>query len=94
MGVFHVTHYCSCSTCCGKSDGITATGTKAKEGRTIAVDPDIIPLGSEVIINGHTYKAEDVGGMIDGNRIDVYVDSHERAYELGIYDAEVLVKEH
>ena len=93
LGIFHITHYCSCMECCGKTDGITASGTKAKEGRTIAVDPDIIPLGSEVIINGHSYRAEDIGGLIDGNRIDVYVSSHERAWELGVYDAEVLVKE-
>lgn len=79
--------------CCGKTDGITASGTKAKEGRTIAVDPDIIPLGTEVEIDGHTYIAEDIGGAIDGNRIDVYVSSHERAWELGVYDAEVLIKE-
>ena len=92
MGVFHITHYCPCMECCGKTDGITASGTKAKEGRTIAVDPDIIPLGTEVEINGHTYIAEDIGGAIDGNRIDVYVESHERAWELGVYDAEVKVR--
>lgn len=93
LGVFHITHYCPCMECCGKTDGITASGTKAEEGRTIAVDPDIIPLGSEVVINGHTYIAEDIGGLIDGNRIDVYVSSHERAWDLGVYEAEVLVKE-
>lgn len=93
LGTFHITHYCPCMECCGKTDGITASGTKAKEGRTIAVDPDIIPLGTEVEIDGHTYIAEDIGGAIDGNRIDVYVSSHERAWELGVYDAEVLVKE-
>lgn len=39
-----VTHYCTCSTCCGKSDGITASGLRATPGVTVAVDPSIIPL--------------------------------------------------
>ena len=78
--------------CCGKTDGITASGTKAKEGRTIAVDPEIIPLGTEVEINGHTYRAEDVGGMIGGNRIDIFVESHDKALELGTYKTEVIVE--
>lgn len=93
MGEFDITYYCSCEKCCLKTDGITATGTKAKEGRTIAVDPDIIPLGSEVIINGHKYKAEDVGGAIQEKRIDIFVETHQRALELGIDKAEVKIKE-
>lgn len=40
-----VTHYCTCSRCCGKSDGITASGRKATPGISVAVDPSIIPLG-------------------------------------------------
>lgn len=93
MGEFDITYYCPCEQCCLKTDGITATGTKAEEGRTIAVDPDIIPLGTEVIINGHTYTAEDIGGAIQGNRVDIFVESHQRALELGIDVAEVKVKE-
>lgn len=77
------TAYCPCSKCCGKSDGITATGTKATAGRTIAVDPSVIPYGSEVIINGHTYVAEDTGGAIKGNRIDIYFATHEDAKSFG-----------
>ncbi len=57
----------------------TATGTTPKEGRTIAVDPRVIPLYSQVqiscdsypSING-TYTAEDTGGAIKGNRIDIF----------------------
>ena len=77
------TAYCACVKCCGKDDGITATGTKAKAGRTIAVDPSVIPYGTEVIINGHTYIAEDCGGAIKGDKIDVFFDTHEEALKFG-----------
>ena len=55
LGEFKLTGYCACEYCCGKTDGITATGTKATSGRTIAVDPSIIPYGSLVKINGREY---------------------------------------
>ena len=91
LGRFMLTAYCPCSTCCGKSDGITATGTIATQGRTIAVDPRVIPYGTEVIINGHTYIAEDCGGSIKGNRIDVYFDSHSEALQFGVQYADVYI---
>lgn len=77
------TAYCPCVKCCGKSDGITATGTKATAGRTIAVDPSVIPYGTEVIINGNAYVAEDCGGAIKGNSIDIFFDTHEEALLFG-----------
>ena len=61
----------------------TATGTKPTPGRTIAVDPSVIPYGAEVIINGQTYIAEDCGGAIKGNRIDILFDTHEEALQFG-----------
>lgn len=78
-----LTAYCSCVFCCEKDDGITATGTQAQQGATIAVDPDVIPLGAWVEIDGHQYHAEDVGGGVCGNHIDVYFDSHDEAVEFG-----------
>ena len=89
--VYRITAYCACEKCCGKTDGITATGTIATEGRTIAVDPNVIPYGTEVIINGHTYIAEDCGGAINGNSIDMYFDSHEAALQWGVRYLEVVV---
>lgn len=86
------TAYCSCEKCCGKNDGITATGTKATEGRTIAVDPKVIPYGTEVIIDGHTYIAEDCGGAVKGNAIDIYFDSHEEAVTFGKKTVTVKIK--
>ena len=78
-----LTAYCPCAVCCGKDNGITATGTVAQEGVTIAVDPDVIPLGSWVEIDGHTYHAEDVGGAVNGNHIDIYFNSHDAAWDFG-----------
>lgn len=93
LGTFKFTAYCPCSKCCGKSDGITKTGVKATQGRTIAVDPKVIPLGSIVIIDGHEYIAEDVGGSIKENRIDLFFDSHKEALDFGVQYKEVFVKE-
>ena len=86
---FKLTAYCGCAKCCGKTDGITATGTKATQGRTIAVDPRVIPYGTKVVINGNTYIAEDCGGAIKGNRIDIYFDSHNEALQFGVKYADV-----
>lgn len=76
--------YCPCIQCCGKEDGITATGTQATPGRTIAVDPTVIPYGSRVVIDGHIYVAEDCGGTIKGNTIDVFHSTHQEALQWGI----------
>lgn len=85
------TAYCSCTKCCGKSDGITASGKKAKANHTIAVDKNVIPLGTKVLINGKQYVAEDTGSAIIGNRIDIYFDSHEQALEWGRQQIEIEV---
>jgi 3D (Asp-Asp-Asp) domain-containing protein len=54
---------------------LTSTGVTAVEGKTIAVDPNIIPYGSTVLIDGKEYLAQDCGGAIKGNKIDVFVES-------------------
>lgn len=89
LGTFTVTAYCACSKCCGKSDGITATGTKAKQGRTIAVDPRKIPYGTRLKIGGHTYVAEDCGGAIKGNRLDIFFNNHNDALKFGVQKMKV-----
>lgn len=61
----------------------TALGTTPTPGRTIAVDPNIIPLGTHVLIDGHEYVAEDTGGAIDGLRVDIVVKTHEEALAKG-----------
>ena len=71
---FQATFYIKCGPGM-KGDGITYTGTMATEGRTIAVDPNVIPLGTRVYIDGYGERiAEDTGGAIKGNKIDIYVD--------------------
>lgn len=90
LGEFRITAYCACEKCCpGTSDGITYTETIATEGRTIAVDPDVIPLGSLVEIAGNTYIAEDIGGVIKGNKLDLFFNSHKDALEWGVQYYEV-----
>lgn len=85
LGEFKITAYCPCELCCGKwSDGLTYTGTVATEDKTIAVDPTVIPLGSTVEINGVEYIAEDIGGAIKENRIDVFFENHKDALEWGV----------
>ena len=104
LGNFKLTAYCSCSLCCGKwannrpvdENGneivYGAIGERLKEGYSIAVDPTVIPYRTEVVINGHTYKAQDCGGAIKGNRIDVYFNDHQAALNFGVQYAEVFIK--
>ena len=75
-----ITAYCPCPSCCG-----------IWRGRTIATDPSVIPAGSKVVIDGHTYIAEDTGGGIKGNRIDIYFDTHQEALNWGVQTKEVKV---
>lgn len=96
LGEYKITHYCSCPICCdqygenrpvdeyGNEIVYTASGAIAQAGKTIAVDPEVIPLGSTVYIDGKAYVAEDVGGAIKGNRIDIYSSSHDEALNLGV----------
>ena len=65
--------------------GITFSGKKATEGRTIAVDPKVIPLGTTVYIEGIGYRtAEDTGSAIKGNRIDVFMNDVKEALKFGV----------
>lgn len=91
LGVFKITHYCPCYYCSGGWGSGTSTGAIATPGRTIAVDPNVIPYGSVVMINGYAYVAEDCGGAIKGNRIDIYVPDHATALALGVYDTEIFL---
>ena len=93
LGRFKLSFYCPCRKCNGNSHGITASGTKVTEGRTIAVDKRVIPLGSVVHIDGFgDFIAEDTGSAIKGNRIDILVGSHAQAYQLGVRYANVYIK--
>lgn len=94
LGTYTVTHYC-CEQyphiCNAGPPYKTATGTTPHVGGC-AVDPSKIPLGSYVKINGVVYHAEDTGGAIKGNRIDLVVETHKEALSKGTYKAEVFLK--
>ncbi len=89
-----VTFYDCCVKCCGKTNGITASGEKAVPHETCAVDPKTIPLGTDVFIDYgdgelHKYRANDTGSGIKGARIDVCVGSHAEALKIGARQATV-----
>lgn len=104
LGEFKLTAYCSCYECCeqyalnrpidenGNEIVYGAIGEVLTEGYSIAVDPDVIPYGTEVIIDGVTYKAQDCGGAIDGNEIDVYFADHKKAQEFAVQYKDVYLK--
>lgn len=87
-----ITAYCPCRECSGKWGHSTSTGARATEGRTVAVDPKVIPYGSKIIIEGHTYIAEDCGGGVKGNHIDIFFESHDDVEKFGCKTREVVVK--
>ena len=96
LGLFELTAYCPCSRCCGKNDGITATGTVATEGRTVAVDPSVIPYGTTIEViypdgSRARYVAEDCGGAIKAQRLDVFFADHQTAREYGVRTAYVFL---
>lgn len=91
LGIFKITAYCACEKCCGKADGITASGSYVKEGRTIAADTSVLPFGTTVLINGHLYTVEDRGGAVRGNHVDIYMASHQEALEYGVQYHEVFL---
>jgi len=65
--------------------GITSTGTRARIGRTVAVDPSVIPYGTVLYIDGiGTRVAEDTGGAVKGKHIDVLVPNNKIAMAFGV----------
>lgn len=83
LGTYLTTGYCPCAACCGKTNGVTASGVVARTNHTIAADTGILPFGTQVVINGKVYTVEDRGGAIRGNRIDIYFGSHQEALNYG-----------
>ena len=91
-----VTYYCAepYEHICGLGLGITATGQKCAPGAMVAVDKSVIPLHSQVLVDFgggeiYCYVAEDVGGAIKGNHIDIMVATHEEALQRGSHTATV-----
>lgn len=80
---YKITAYCPCAKCCGKATGRTAAGTKATAGRTVAASAQFA-FGTQLNIGGHVYTVEDRGGAINGNKIDIFVNSHAEALQWGV----------
>jgi 3D (Asp-Asp-Asp) domain-containing protein len=90
------TAYCPCYECCDKwalnrpkdengNDIVyTASGAIAKPNHTIATDPSVIPWGTKLKIGDVIYTAEDMGGSIKGNKIDIFFTSHAETEAFGI----------
>lgn len=83
LGTYLTTGYCPCAACCGKTNGVTASGVIARTNHTIAADTGVLPFGTQVVINGKVYTVEDRGGAIRGNRIDIFFGSHQEALNYG-----------
>ncbi len=82
LGQFVLTGYCPCVICCGKTNGITASGRPATANHTIAADKRFA-FGTQMIINGMVYTVDDRGGAITGNHIDIFFNTHAEALAFG-----------
>ena len=85
LGRFRLTGYCPCAQCCGKADGITASGTTATAGRTVAMGG--VPLGTKLMINGTVYTVEDRGTSY--GHVDIFFNTHGEALQFGSGYADV-----
>lgn len=94
LGHFTCYAYCSCPSCCGQwSGGPTASGTMPEEGRTIAADWGVLPAGTEIYLDGIGWRTvEDTGSGITGDKLDLYMDSHEAALKFGVREIAVYAR--
>ena len=87
LGTYTIYAYCPCVKCCGKTNGITASGTVATEGRTVA---STLPFGTKIYIEGVGERiVEDRGGGITDGKIDLFMGSHEKALRHGVKKVDV-----
>lgn len=89
----NVSAYCACVKCCGKTNGITASGAKATANHTIAA-PSTYKFGTKIEIAGMgIYTVEDRGGAITGNKLDIYFNTHQEALKFGRRQLQIRVVE-
>jgi 3D (Asp-Asp-Asp) domain-containing protein len=70
-------------------EGATASGEETKAGRTVAADPDILPLGTRILVSGAgkysgQYVVTDTGKHVKGRRIDIFMKSRQEAKRFGV----------
>lgn len=90
--IFTITYYCGCDICNGDWGSFDAYGDPLAIGTCAC---NVLPLGTTVVIGDNRYVVRDrLSSIYDGeNRIDIYVESHEEALELGIqYGVEVFIE--
>lgn len=89
LGSFKATAYCPCARCCGRAGARTCTGTVPRANHTISVDPRVVPMGSKLLIDGVVYTAEDQGSGVNGNKVDIFFNSHQEALRYGVKKVQV-----
>lgn len=91
LGRYKITGYDTCAKCCGKTDGVTASGTQATVGRTCAASKDL-PFGTRLYIEGIGERiVEDRGGGVKGDHIDVLCEDHPACYAItGYYEVYII----
>lgn len=93
IGKYKITYYCACKQCCGKETGITASGTKVQAGVTVAADTSKLPFGTKIYIKGIGWRTvQDRGGAIKGNRLDIYIPSHNDPMPYNVQNLDVWVE--
>lgn len=88
LGLCKISGYCPCKVCTGKEEtetgyGVTASGTRATAGKTLAVNPHFITAGSVVEIDGVEYIAEDTAPDLWRYEYRIYFDTHAEAEAYG-----------
>lgn len=94
LGDFKLTHYYTEKRehICGTGDNLTAIGTEVVPGISVAVDPSVIPYGSQVYIEGYGWRiAENCGGWVNGKHIGIAVDTHAEASSMGVKNGGVWI---
>lgn len=91
LGTFKTTAYCPCHQCSEGWGRLTSSGALATADHTVAVDRRVIPIGTHLLINGQEYVAQDVGGGVKGNHIDIYFNTHSETTQYGVRNAEVFI---
>lgn len=91
--------YCSCAKCCGKTNGITASGAKASAWYTVAAGKGY-KMGTIIYIpaladkpNGGWFVVQDRGGAISNSKLDIYMGSHSSALQYGRRTLEAYIYE-
>lgn len=93
LGKFQTTAYCDCPQCCPTGHNLTYSGTVPKANHTISADINLYPLGTRLMIGDTVYTVEDIGGNVNGNKLDIYFETHEQALNYGLKTVDVYAVE-